>query len=91
MEPSARSDLASLLATAKERHADADDDGHHWADWYGDYLASRLTRYGIDAGPDTLATWLTEAERAHQRDAPDTPWPEFYARYLLRAARPGDA
>jgi hypothetical protein len=87
VEASAQSDLARLLESAKEDHDRADDDGHHWADWYARYLADQVDRYGIDAEPDTLSAWLATAERVHQREAPEAPWPEFYARFLLRAAR----
>lgn len=86
-DEAAQTGLARLLESTKDQHTRADDDGHHWADWYAEYLADHVGRYGLDAGHDTLSAWLTSAEQAHQSQAPEDPWPEFYARFLLRAAR----
>jgi hypothetical protein len=86
-DEAAQTGLARLLESTKDHHTRADDDGHHWADWYAEYLADRVAPYGLEAEPDTLSAWLAMAERTHQREAPEAPWPEFYARFLLRAAR----
>jgi hypothetical protein len=89
VSPPEHSDLTTLLESAKEQHTAIDDDDHYWADWYAGYLADHVGRFGIDADDETLSAWLIEAEQAHQSEEPDAPWPQFYARFLLRAARRG--
>lgn len=82
-----RHELTKLLEQAKRAHASVDDDGHLWHDWYAAHLADAvmpLLGAAVDRG--TLSAWLAEAEIAHARDASDSPWPEYYARFLLDAA-----
>lgn len=60
-----------------------------WPAWYAAYLATHgiLDLVAWDSQgrepPEGLALLLAEADRLHQRTAPQQHWPHFYARYLL--------
>ena len=81
-------DLRKLFAeTARAHHQATGGVNPGWANWYAGYLEPRIGNHlGTDLPRDTLAAWLTEADEAQRSQAPDTPWPAYYAQFFLDKA-----
>jgi hypothetical protein len=88
--------LIGLFTRTKSAHVAYEKDVLHgpdddWAGWYARYLLDNGAR-SIDGWPaqfdaqERLRTLLTEMDRSHQANAPDKPWPEYYARHILPAS-----
>ena len=77
-----------LVGTGRAHHqAFIETDGFdpEWPLWYAEYLIGHLRERGYTGTQAELVAALVDADRAHQAEAADTPWPEFYAGRLLPA------
>jgi hypothetical protein len=76
-----------LIETRKAHHLayqDTDGEDPEWPMWYADYMIDRLQ--GLLHAPLTrseLVCVLLNLSRIQPLEAPDEPWQEYYARYLL--------
>jgi hypothetical protein len=81
--------IAALLDEVAETHHrvyritdGADED---WASWYADWLLDLSEFPDLIGGRPVrshLVYALVQLDRDHGRDAPDDPWPTYYARRL---------
>jgi hypothetical protein len=81
--------IASLLDEVAETHHrvyritdGADED---WASWYADWLLNLSELPELMGAPPVrshLVYALVHLDREYARDAPDEPWPTYYARRL---------
>lgn len=83
-----RGRFAALLRDAGEAHhhafAHVNGQDAGWATWYAEWLAARLeSAVGLRIDGRRLAGDLVSAESEHRRHAGATPWPEFYAGWIL--------
>ena len=80
------SDLAELLVATGHAHHEAflatDGADTEWPLWAG-HLEPTLRAHGYAGTRSELVAELVNADRAHQSDAADVPWPSFYAARLL--------
>ena len=83
--------IAQLLQDVAETHhvvyriTDGVDDD--WASWYADWLLdlSELPDLiGIRPVRSHLVSALVQLDRDYTRDAPEDPWPQYYAQRLPR-------
>ena len=55
-----------------------------WPLWYADYLMDKLPPLlGTEMTKSELVYLLVHLSKIQPVEAPDTPWPEFYARCLV--------
>jgi hypothetical protein len=80
--------LSSLLAEAGRAHHEAlPGDDPEWARWYATFLKGELGELlGLTPSVDRIVDLLTLAQRRHQAEAADQPWPDHYARVLVELA-----
>jgi hypothetical protein len=84
--PDATAKITALIHEAGETHHTVyrivDGDDPDWASWYADWLVN------LSELPDLLGTrpvrseltWLlVQLAKDYEREAPSTPWPEWYA------------
>lgn len=81
--------IADLLRETARAHHQAflatDGEDPEWPVWYADYLQGPLGEaLEVALARGELAGALVEADRAYRAQAPEEPWPLFYARALLR-------
>lgn len=80
-------DLAELLREAARVHQQAfagvDGGDPDWPLWYASYLLERLRlRFGPGLTRSDLVATLVLAAEDHARQAPDSEWAVYYARFL---------
>ena len=80
--------LTDLLAETGHRHHEAflatDGVDPEWPRWYAEHLEDEIERYlGSRPTRAELIQSLLDAAAAHERQAPERPWPEFYATFML--------
>lgn len=81
-------DIAELLVQAAHSHHEAflatDGVDPEWPLWYAEFLHGRIDEF-LQARPtrSKLVQCLLNAEDAHGSSGANTPWPVFYAGYLL--------
>lgn len=81
-------ELAAVLERTGRRHHQAfiESDGAdaEWASWYAASLQTEVwDGFGRLPTRSELVHLLIAAERRHGADAPDEPWPAYYADYIL--------
>ena len=77
--------LARVLAAAGRAHH-AEFGGPHleWPEWYAAFVHPSIGEFvGFEPAVDEVADWLRQADEDHRAQAPDDPWPPFYARWIL--------
>ncbi len=93
MSAEAQKQLVALFAETGRAHHKAfestDGDDPDWPAWYADYLREPLAeRFGLTFTHSQLVYCLMNADMEHQARAPETNWPEFYARELIEHCAP---
>jgi hypothetical protein len=79
-------ELARLLEeTSRAHHLEYSGEHLEWADWYAERLAGVVEPL-FDHQPSVgeLSDWLTRADRLHRKEAPDQPWPEYFASAIIQ-------
>lgn len=83
-----KENLIKILSNAGTAHGDYETyilNGVYdqdWAPWYAAFIVGAL---GLDViKPTQLTQLLTSAYKAHQEQAKDSDWVEFYADYILK-------
>jgi hypothetical protein len=80
--------LSRLLASTARAHHDATGGrSATWPRWYAEHLHDRLSDI-LSTTPDvdTLAAWLTAADRRYRQESPDGSWPSAYAAWIIEWA-----
>jgi len=90
-----RAELPALLATTAQAHHQAfietAGEDPEWPMWYAGYMQEDLNRIlGTSLTKSDLVFHLVDLERLRVGDAPDSPWPEFYASRLVARLDAGD-
>lgn len=77
--------LARLLGAAgRAHHAEVGGPNSNWPSWYAARVHPDIAEHvGFEPTIDQVAEWLSEADERHRAEAPDEPWPQFYATYIL--------
>ncbi len=81
-------ELAQLLITTGNSHHEAfiETEGFDpdWAIWYADHALDQVnSQLGTTPSRAELIYELVGLSRTQPTDAPDTPWPEYYASSLV--------
>jgi len=76
--------IAELLMETGHAHHNAflDTDGAdpEWAMWYADYLYDKLPDLlHVELSKREIVSLVTKLDEQYRAEAPDTPWPEYYA------------
>jgi hypothetical protein len=84
--------LAALLEETGAAHhrafMEVDGDDPEWPMWYTDHMHDRLRAIlGKPITRSQIIYLLVGAEQAQQAAGNDTPWPLFFARFMLDNAR----
>lgn len=77
--------LGRLLGAAgRAHHAEFGGPNDGWPEWYAAFIQPDMaTHVGFEPTVEQVAGWLREADAAHRAEAPESPWPPFYARWIL--------
>ncbi len=93
MEPTPEIAVAALLRETETAHGAYETDvlsgvfDEDWPTWYGTYLLEHgLGKHFPAAGAvdvDTLASMLKRLAADYEREQPESPWPDIYARGIV--------
>jgi hypothetical protein len=77
--------LSRLLGAAgRAHHAEFGGPSSRWPEWYAARIHPEIVAIvGGDPTVEQVAEWLRRADESHRAQAPDDPWPAFYARWIL--------
>jgi hypothetical protein len=78
--------LGRLLGAVARDHHEAHGGGPSpgWADWYAARLHGEIGSFvGYEPTVDEITSWLLEADEKYEAEAPQTPWPFYYAELIL--------
>jgi hypothetical protein len=77
--------LGRLLGAAgRAHHAEFGGPNPGWPEWYAAFVHPHIAEHvGFQPTVDEVAEWLRQADESHRNEAPDDPWPPFYARWIL--------
>jgi hypothetical protein len=81
-------------AVARSHHEETGGENPNWASWYAGRLEGQIdSLVGFSPEADQIEAWLVEADQRYRAEAPDVPWPYFYAEMILNsvAADSGDS
>jgi hypothetical protein len=81
-------ELTRLLEeTSTAHHLEYSGEHPEWANWYAERLAI-LVEPLFDHQPSVgeVSDWLTRADRLHREEAPDEPWPAYFASAIIQMA-----
>ena len=80
-------ELAERLIATGHAHHEAFIATHgfdrEWPLWYAEHLMPELVGAGYQGTQAELVASLVEADRLHRAEAPDTPWPQFFAERIV--------
>lgn len=84
-DPDTVTTLGRLFGAAANAHHEATGGSNPaWPQWYAEFLDGRIDDVlGFSPGADKIAEWLTWADERYRADAPDSPWPYYYAELIL--------
>ena len=74
-----------LLGSAgRAHHAEVGGPNPGWPEWYAAFVQPSIAEHvGFEPTTEQVADWLRKADEAHRAESPDSPWPAFYARWIL--------
>ena len=97
MEMTAERAIADLLRETETAHGAHETNelggvfDEAWPTWYATYLLDRGLREHLPGAPaievERLAATLQQLAAEYEREQPESPWPEVYARGLVAAYR----
>lgn len=79
--------LGRLLGAAgRAHHAEFGGPNPGWPEWYAAHVHPEISEHvGFEPTVDEVADWLREADERHRSEAPDKPWPQYYAALILES------
>lgn len=79
--------LSRLLGRAgRAHHAEFGGPNPGWPEWYAGHIQPEVSvQLGHEPTVQELTEWLREADALHRQEAPEEPWPQFYARLFLES------
>lgn len=80
------SKFARLLGSAGRAHHEAvGGPNPGWPQWYAKFLVDNdiADHVGFQPTVDEVADWLKRADAMHRAEAPEQPWPPYYAEVIL--------
>ena len=78
-------ELTRLLAGAGRAHHEAvGGPNPGWPEWYAQHLLDHgiADHLGFEPTLSQLADWLQRADEKHRAEAPESPWPPYYAELI---------
>lgn len=74
-----------LVAAGRAHHQAIGGPNPDWPNWYARHLVDNgiAAHVGFEPTVEQVATWLEEADAKHRAEAPDQPWPPYYAELIL--------
>jgi hypothetical protein len=76
-------------AVARSHHEETGGVNPNWAHWYAGRLSGQIDPLiGYSPEAEEIEAWLVEADRRYRAEAPDVPWPFFYAEMILDSTAP---
>lgn len=71
-------------AVARGHHEETGGENPDWAQWYASRLQGQIDPLvGFSPTAGDIKDWLIEADQRYRAEAPEVPWPYFYAEMIL--------
>ncbi len=82
MEPNFEQLFREAGAAHHQAFLETDGADPEWPMWYASYLFPRIRHLFAEVTESEIVYHMVHWDRIHKAEAPERPWPEFYAQQL---------